>query len=150
MRKKVTVNVSHTDKTCLLQGSTVRFVVLLFAMALSLALLSGTTKAETLDQDTLATKIEPAGAIATSEPNSMLVAERPHIIAPLLGGGKRWSSVTVEAYEAWSADARSTAIAASPMQEAESLLTKGGATRGWLSTASGVLREWPSTEKADG
>ena len=94
------------------------------------------------------TSIEPAaGAIATSEPRSMLVAGHPHIIDPLERAGNRWASVTVEAREAWRADALSTAIAASPVEEAQSLLARGGATRGWLITASGALDEWSQNDK---
>lgn len=88
-------------------------------------------------------QIEPAaGAIATSEPHGTIVAGHPHIIDPLNRPGKRWSSVTVEAREAWRADALSTAIAASPVQEADRLLATGGATRGWLITTAGTLEEW--------
>lgn len=96
-------------------------------------------------------QIEPdAGGIATSEPNSMLIDGHPHIFDPLERKGERWSSVTVEAREAWRADALSTAIAASPIQEAESLLVKGGAIRGWLIAGSGSLYEWASNKKAYG
>ena len=80
----------------------------------------------------------------------MLVAGHPHIIDPLERPGKRWSSVTVEAREAWRADALSTAIASSPMQQAESLLASGGATRGWLIAGSGVVREWSANDEANG
>ena len=104
-------------------------------------------------------RIEPAAsstasaitsAIATSEPRSMLVAGHPHIIDPLERPGERWSSVTVEAREAWRADALSTAIASSPTKQADSLLASGGATRGWLVTGTGVLHEWFANEKAYG
>jgi len=87
------------------------------------------------------TTIEPAGAIATSEPHGTLIDGQSHIVDPLRRPGERWASVTVEAGEAWRADALSTAIAASPMSEAESLLATGGATRGWLISASDLL-EW--------
>ena len=94
-------------------------------------------------------QIEPTGgAIATSEPKSMLIEGQPHIVDPLERNGERWSSVTVEAREAWRADALSTAIAASPIQEADSLLVKGGAIRGWLITESGTLYEWASNKAA--
>lgn len=90
-------------------------------------------------------RIEPVGAIATSEPGSMLIAGRTHIVDPLERMGERWSSVTVEAHEAWRADALSTAIAASPIQKAEHLLANGEASRAWLIAASGKLREWSSS-----
>lgn len=86
--------------------------------------------------------IEPVGAIATSEPHGTLVAGHPHIIDPLRRSGERWVSVTVEAGEAWRADALSTAIAASPTQNAVDLLHTGGATRAWLIAASGNLHQW--------
>ena len=96
-------------------------------------------------------QIEPAaGAVATSEPRSMLVAGHPHIIDPLERAGERWSSVTVEARKAWRADALSTAIACSPIQEAESLLASGGATRAWLITSTAALHEWSDNKKAHG
>ncbi|MDC0435472.1 FAD:protein FMN transferase, partial [bacterium] len=96
-------------------------------------------------------RIKPvAGAIATSEPRSMLVAGHPHIIDPLERAGERWLSVTVEASDAWRADALSTAIASSPIKQAESLLASGGATRGWLITGTGALHEWFANEKAYG
>ena len=95
--------------------------------------------------------IEPAaGAIATSEPRSMLIDGHPHIIDPLERTGKRWASVTVETREAWRADALSTAIAASPISEAESLLAAGDAIRGWLIKASGAIIEWSANEKEVG
>lgn len=90
----------------------------------------------------IVTQIEPVGAIATSEPHGTLVAGQPHIVDPLKRLGERWTSVTVEAREAWRADALSTAIAASPMQEANRLLAVAGATRGWLIAESGVVHEW--------
>ena len=93
-----------------------------------------------LTQRTIAA-IKPAGAIATSEPHGTLIGGQSHIVDPLKRPGERWTSVTVEAPEAWRADALSTAIAASPMQEAESLLVAGGATRGWLINTSDVI-EW--------
>jgi len=86
--------------------------------------------------------IEPVGAIATSEPRGTLVAGQPHIVDPLGRTGERWVSVTVEAGEAWRADALSTAIAASPIRHTDDLLIAGGATRAWLIAASGALREW--------
>jgi len=91
------------------------------------------------------TQITPAAsAIATSEPNGTLVAGHPHILDPLERAGERWTSVTVEAHNAWQADALSTAIAASPIQEATCLLETGNATRGWLINNSGILSEWHS------
>ena len=89
----------------------------------------------------IATEIEPANnAIATSEPRGTLIAGRSHIFDPLERGGKRWVSVTVEAAEAWRADALSTAIAASPIEDAEKLLAAGNATRAWLINDSGILQ----------
>lgn len=85
--------------------------------------------------------IEPDNAaIATSEPHGTLIGGRPHIFDPFERTGKRWISVTVEAAEAWRADALSTAIAASPVTEAEKLLVAGNATRAWLISDSGDLR----------
>lgn len=89
-------------------------------------------------------RIEPKGAIATSEPHGTLIAGTPHILDPLARPGARWASVTVEAREAWRADALSTAIAASPIGEAERLLAKGGAMRSWLIAETGALHEWPT------
>jgi len=84
--------------------------------------------------------IEPNGAaVATSEPHGTLIGGQAHIFDPLERAGKRWASVTVEAPEAWQADALSTAIAASPVAEAENLIVAGGATRAWLINASGEL-----------
>lgn len=89
------------------------------------------------------TQIETsAGAIATSEPNGTLIKGHQHIIDPLERTGERWASVTVEANEAWRADALSTAIAASPLVNAENLLVAGDATRAWLINASGTLSQW--------
>lgn len=88
-----------------------------------------------------------ASAIATSEPHAMLVAGQPHIVDPMMRRGERWASVTVEAREAWRADALSTAIAASPRADAERLLAAGGAMRGWLITAAGELHQWHPTAK---
>jgi len=89
----------------------------------------------------IAAKIKPANtAIATSEPRGTLVEGRPHIFDPLQRAGERWASVTVEAPEAWRADALSTAIAASPIEEAAKLLAAGKATRAWLIDASGNLQ----------
>ena len=85
--------------------------------------------------------IEPDdAAIATSEPHGTLIGGQAHIFDPLQRAGKRWTSVTVEAPEAWQADALSTAIAASPVAEAENLIIAGGATRAWLINDSGELR----------
>ncbi len=78
-------------------------------------------------------------AIATSEPHGTLITGQPHIFDPLQRVGERWASVTVEANEAWRADALSTAIAASPIKEAPELLAAGNATRAWLIDASGRL-----------
>ena len=78
-------------------------------------------------------------AIATSEPHGTLITGQPHIFDPLQRAGERWASVTVEANEAWRADALSTAIAASPIKEAPELLAAGNATRAWLIDASGRL-----------
>lgn len=89
----------------------------------------------------IAAEIEPVNnAIATSEPRGTLVAGRSHIFDPLERAGERWASVTVEAAEAWRADALSTAIAASPIENAEKLLSAGNATRAWLINASGTLQ----------
>jgi len=89
----------------------------------------------------IAAEIKPANtAIATSEPRGTLIKGRPHIFDPLQRSGDRWASVTVEAGEAWRADALSTAIAASPIEEAEKLLAVGNATRAWLIDASGNLK----------
>jgi len=86
-------------------------------------------------------QIEPDNsAIATSEPRGTMIAGHSHIFDPLERAGERWASVTVEAPEAWRADALSTAIAASPIREAEKLLGAGGATRVWLINASGTLQ----------
>ena len=91
----------------------------------------------------IVTEIEAtAGAIATSEPNGTLIKGRQHIIDPLGRTGERWTSVTVEAHEAWRADALSTAIAASPKRNAEDLLVTGNASRAWLTDASGTLHQW--------
>jgi len=79
-------------------------------------------------------------AIATSEPRGTLIAGQPHIFDPLQRAGERWASVTVEATEAWHADALSTAIAASPIDDATKLLAAGNATRAWLIDASGNLQ----------
>ena len=81
------------------------------------------------------------GAIATSEPEGTLIAARSHIFDPLEQVGKRWASVTVEAREAWRADALSTAIAASPVHQAEHLINAGNGTRAWLVDTSGMLLE---------
>jgi len=78
-------------------------------------------------------------AIATSEPHGTLVAGHSHIFDPLNQKGERWLSVTVEAHEAWRADALSTAVAASPIDKAEHLLAAGNATRAWLINRSGEL-----------
>ncbi len=91
--------------------------------------------------------IEPAAAIATSEPHGTLIAGHSHIVDPLARQGRRWKSVTVEASEAWRADALSTAIAASPMQQAEGFLANAGALRSWLITDAGELREWSNTRR---
>jgi len=89
----------------------------------------------------IAAEIEPANsAIATSEPRGTLIAGRPHIFDPLERTGERWASVTVEAPEAWRADSLSTAIAASPIDDAEKLLAAGNATRAWLINASGTIQ----------
>jgi len=89
----------------------------------------------------IAAEIEPANkAIATSEARGTLIAGRSHIFDPLERVGERWVSVTVEAAEAWRADALSTAIAASPIEDAEKLLAAGNATRAWLLNASGTLK----------
>ena len=86
-------------------------------------------------------QIEPDNsAIATSEPRGTMIAGHSHIFDPLERAGERWASVTVEAPEAWRADALSTAIAASPVSETEKLLAKGNATRAWLINASGSLQ----------
>ncbi len=90
----------------------------------------------------IAAEIEPANsAIATSEPRGTLIAGHAHIFDPLERAGARWASVTVEAPEAWRADALSTAIAASPIEEAEKLLAAGNATRAWLIDAFGTLQK---------
>ena len=95
----------------------------------------------------IVTRINPvAGAIATSEPRGTLLGEHPHIFDPLERAGDRWISVTVEAREAWRADALSTAIAASPTHEADNLLVAGGATRGWLIKAPDTLYEWQAND----
>lgn len=83
-----------------------------------------------------------AGAIATSELNGTLIKGHQHIIDPLGRTGERWASVTVESKEAWRADALSTAIAASPLANAEHLLDAGNATRVWLINTSGKLQRW--------
>ena len=86
------------------------------------------------------THIEPNdSAIATSEPLGTLIAGRSHIFDPLNRVGEHWASVTVEANEAWRADALSTAIAASPVEQAASLLIAGEGTRAWLINESGEL-----------
>ena len=86
-------------------------------------------------------EIEPANsAIATSEPRGTMIAGNPHIFDPLQRSGERWASVTVAANEAWRADALSTAIAASPVEDAEMLLAAGNATRAWLIDTSGVIQ----------
>lgn len=91
----------------------------------------------------IVTRIEDvAGAIATSEPRATLVAGRSHIFDPLERSGERWASVTVEAAQAWRADALSTAIAASPVGMADNLLGAGAATRAWLINSADTLREW--------
>lgn len=88
------------------------------------------------------THIEPNdSAIATSEPLGTLVAGRAHIFDPLNRAGDRWASVTVEAREAWRADALSTAIAASPVEQAASLLVAGEGLGAWLINESGELQE---------
>jgi len=93
----------------------------------------------------IATQIDSiAGAIATSEPDATRIAGQPHIFDPLDRTGERWASVTVEASEAWRADALSTAVAASPVQEAALLLSAGKATRGWMIDNSGALNRWTS------
>jgi len=85
--------------------------------------------------------IEPNdSAIASSEPSGTLVAGQPHIFDPLNRAGEHWASVTVEAREAWRADALSTAIAASPVEQAESLLVAGEGMRAWVIDGSGELR----------
>ena len=89
----------------------------------------------------IAAEIEPTNnAIATSEPRGTLIAGRSHIFDPLQRAGERWASVTVEATEAWRADALSTAIAASPVEQAAKLLAAGNAARAWLIDASGNLQ----------
>lgn len=86
------------------------------------------------------TLIEPDySAIATSEPQGTLIAGRSHLFDPLEQPGERWLSVTVEADEAWRADALSTAVAASPVENAETLLSAGKATRAWLISRSGTI-----------
>jgi len=86
-------------------------------------------------------ELEPDNsAIATSEPRGTIISGRPHIFDPLQRAGERWVSVTVEAPEAWRADVLSTAIAASPIEEAENLLAAGNATRAWLINAAGRLQ----------
>jgi len=89
------------------------------------------------------TLIEPNdNAIATSEPLGTLIVGRSHIIDPMDRIGDRWASVTVEASEAWRADALSTAIAASPAHDWERQLKSAQATRAWLINTSGNLFEW--------
>lgn len=91
----------------------------------------------------IAAEIEAkGGAIATSEPNGTRIAGHSHIIDPLNRDGDRWASITVEAHEAWRADALSTAVAASPIDEAARLLERGGALRAWLIHPAGALTEW--------
>jgi thiamine biosynthesis lipoprotein len=86
--------------------------------------------------------IEPVGAVATSEPAATLIAGHSHIFDPLARPGERWASVTVQAREAWRADALSTAIAAAPLHQAPVMLQAGGATRAWLIKHSGTLHNW--------
>ncbi len=88
----------------------------------------------------IAAEVKPySSAIATSEPRGTLIAGQPHIFDPLKRAGERWASVTVEATKALHADALSTAIAASPFDEAAELLAAGDATRAWLIDATGRL-----------
>ena len=77
--------------------------------------------------------LDPArGAIATSEPLGTLVGDQSHIFDPLGRSGPRWRSVTIQASDAATADALSTAVAASPVDEAAGLLRRGGALRAVL------------------
>ncbi len=92
-----------------------------------------------LSGQVVATVESSDGAIATSEPHGTLIAGRSHLFDPLEQLGERWLSVTVEAQEAWRADALSTAVAASPVEKAETLLAAGNATRAWLISSSGTL-----------
>lgn len=83
-----------------------------------------------------------AGAVATSEPGGTLIAGRSHLFDPLDRTGPRWRSVTVLAAEAWRADALSTAVAASPVGDADFLLLRGGAQGAVLIDGQGGLRHW--------
>ena len=78
-------------------------------------------------------------AIATTEPLGTLIAGHSHIFDPLEQPGERWASVTIAAREAWRADALSTAIAASPVDNTKQLLEVGNVTRAWLIDTSGKL-----------
>lgn len=94
----------------------------------------------------IAAVLDPAqGAIATSEPGGTLVGGQSHIFDPLNRPGPRWTSVTVQARDATTADALSTAIAASPTEATETLLHAGGAWRAVLIHANQPAVLWAAS-----
>ena len=92
---------------------------------------------------TIATILSPtpsASAIATSEPRGTLIGGSRHIFDPFARPGDRWASVAVQANAAALADALSTAIAASPMAEAVTLLQNSTVTEAILIDTKGLTR----------
>lgn len=91
-----------------------------------------------------------ASAVATSEPRGTLIGRSPHIFDPLARRGPRWASVTVRAARAGWADALSTAVAAAPQEEAESLLSAGRAREAVLISETGAVTRWTPSRAAAG
>ena len=94
---------------------------------------------------TIATILSPtptASAIATSEPRGTLIAGSPHAFDPFSRSGPRWASVTIQANAAALADGLSTAIAASPVAEAVTLLQNSIVTKAILIDTKGNLTRW--------
>jgi len=79
------------------------------------------------------------GAVATSSPKATLLRGRPHILHPLDGAAQpHWSTVSVEADDATTADALSTALCLADRGEAAAILARvPGARRAYCVDASG-------------
>lgn len=63
------------------------------------------------------------GAIATSSPDAMTLADGGHILSPT-GQTAQWSTVSVEAASATIADATSTALCLAPLEKARAIATR--------------------------
>ncbi|MEM6492250.1 MAG: FAD:protein FMN transferase, partial [Pseudomonadota bacterium] len=83
------------------------------------------------------------GAVATSSPQATLLRGRPHILHPRdAGAAPRWSTVSVEADDAASADALSTALCLADLDHAERILARvRGARRALFVDQAGDVRE---------